>query len=276
MATTVGKLATELGATVAQVEEACTRARVSIFGAQTPLDDAETARVRAALGVPPVAPPYGPPPGGFAGPGQLPPPPTPPVAPRPSGGAVPIWAVMLIGALVVVAVLLGAVAVTGGDDAPEADGPGARPFEAVDDVLGDDPASPPTSAPRVFATDLAVGDCWNDAGGLPLLEVTDELAGSVEVPCTDPHQAEVYAIVDHPARPDEPFPGDDAVARWADEQCFIRFEAFVGLPYADSVRDIMFHYPSPRSWLLGDRQSICSVFPVDDSRPTGTLAGSRR
>ena len=92
------------------------------------------------------------------------------------------------------------------------------------------------------------------------------------VPCSEPHSAEVYAIV---GLPEGDFPGDEAVLARADEMCAVRFKSFVGLPYEESVLFLSYMNPYERGWNAGDRLVRCVVFE-QDGETTGTLADTNR
>ena len=264
MPTTAGKLADDLGVAPEQVLQACRTAGVSTFGAQTPLDDREVARVHAVLRVPPQQWPVPPAsPGPFAL-GGLPPPPGAPIG-NDDGGTPPLLTAVVV---VLVAFVIGVIAYTL-----------TRPEPADEIPRVTSLSLPPTTATTVPFTpfdDLATGECWNDPAVESLVDSGSAAVTPQEVRCDAPHQAEVYAVVTHPAGPREPDPGDEALQQFAYDQCLIRFEGFVGVPLDSSTLDIMTLSPTPRGWLLGDRLVICSVYPLDGTLLTGTAAGSRR
>lgn len=116
---------------------------------------------------------------------------------------------------------------------------------------------------------LGLGDC--------LLEPdTDEFDTYTDLPCDEPHDLEVFHVVDHPAGDDEPYPGIDEVAEYADDVCIAAFPAFVGLPWLDSMLDTYHIYPVAEGWnLLDDREIVCAVY--DPAGPVeGTLEGAAR
>jgi hypothetical protein len=116
---------------------------------------------------------------------------------------------------------------------------------------------------------LGIGDC--------LLEPeTEEFDTYIDLPCDEPHDLEVFHVVDHPAGEDEPYPGVDAMAEQADEVCVAAFADFVGLPWQDSTLDTYHIYPVEQGWdLLGDREIVCAVY--DPAGPVeGTLEGAAR
>ena len=122
-------------------------------------------------------------------------------------------------------------------------------------------------AGSVDAFEMRVGDCFDDGSTFDAEEVSS-VAG---VPCSNPHDKEVYALYDVAAAS---FPGD-GMADMAQEGCLERFEAFVGKDYESSSLDIATLYPSPESWQENDREVVCAVFDVDANKLTGSVRGLR-
>lgn len=96
---------------------------------------------------------------------------------------------------------------------------------------------------------LGVGDCLQ----------SDVLEGDVSdvavVPCSDPHDAEVYAIL---GLTGEGYPGIEAVSTAAEEFCLPEFEQFVGVSYPDSEIVVYPLLPTQDSWTeQGDRDILC-------------------
>jgi hypothetical protein len=111
----------------------------------------------------------------------------------------------------------------------------------------------------VFA--LRPGDCFElpdtgtDVGALPL------------VPCDRPHDAEVFAAVDHPASPGAPFPGPMELVRFAYTECEgERFTRYVGTRIDRSMLDMDVIYPEQMSWRLGERTIVCFLFDPEGPR----------
>jgi hypothetical protein len=177
--------------------------------------------------------------------------------------------VTVIGAILAVAVSLvplGLRPSPEADDVPSASsspdsGSSARGDEGD---LGDDPADI-EGAEMVSFDDLAVGDC------IPLFDYDeDEISELPVVPCDQPHTDEVYFIYQ---AEDGEFPGDDALLDSAWDGCVAEFEAFVGVPYEESVLDIYSYQPTKTSWMRwSDRTVHCIVFSYDEV--TGTLEDS--
>ena len=131
--------------------------------------------------------------------------------------------------------------------------------------------APTTTAPEARditpALDLVKGTCVVEApftGGAPVEVVT-----LPTVACEEPHQAEVYDIVQLPQQQGAPFPGDELVAQ-ARQECLDRFEAFVGLPWTASELEFVSLRPTEDSWAEGDRAIACVLFRPDGKDLEGT------
>jgi hypothetical protein len=139
-------------------------------------------------------------------------------------------------------------------------------------LRGPDDAERSGDGAIVAAGDLSAfsfreGDCWNDP---PL----DEVVKTVDaVPCTAPHDAEVYAVYDVDF---DEFPGDDEIGAAAEAGCIERFAAFAGIDYASSTLEVVYLNPTKESWdTEDDRSAVCSV--SDPAAPaTGSLRNAAR
>ncbi|WP_232838206.1 DUF4190 domain-containing protein [Streptomyces geranii] len=114
---------------------------------------------------------------------------------------------------------------------------------------------------------LEKGDCF------------DSLDGSLEgyaydvdiVPCSRPHDGEVFAGFQLPAGS---YPGDDRVTEVADEKCYALEDSYAMDSWAVPVDvDVYYLTPTRQSWRLGDREVTCVFGSVDTD---GTLTGSLR
>jgi hypothetical protein len=109
---------------------------------------------------------------------------------------------------------------------------------------------------------LELGSCVNDAD-------TPLSADLVEVPtvsCDEPHDSELYAIV---SVDDGEYPGVDDLVTQGQTQCQALFTDFVGIDFRSSLLDFHFYYPTPSSWVHGDRSIYCMI-----SDPGLTVAGT--
>lgn len=122
----------------------------------------------------------------------------------------------------------------------------------------------------VGAFQMRVGDCFDDGN---VFASEDNQVDSVPgVPCSKPHDNEVYAIFDVTMTS---FPGD-SMGDLAHEACLERFEAFVGKDYESSSLDVASLYPTEESWNhQNDREVICAVYDVDANKLTGSVKGLR-
>lgn len=122
--------------------------------------------------------------------------------------------------------------------------------------------------------DLEPGTCIEDASAFTGTEV-NEITQTRAIPCRLPHEAEVYLRQDLAVGPDAPFPGVGALRNQAQSACRDGFEAFVGVRWTQSELEIAALWPSPSSWVEGDRLVVCAVFRLDGQPLTGSARGSR-
>lgn len=118
--------------------------------------------------------------------------------------------------------------------------------------------------------DLGVGDCLNDPP-------ESEVSRVDKVPCDDAHDYEVFALVNHPAGRDEPYPLDLMLfsGDTGFEACLPHFESYVGRDYMLSRLEIDFFYPTRESWEMdGDREFVCLLFDLDNASMSGSMRGS--
>jgi hypothetical protein len=114
---------------------------------------------------------------------------------------------------------------------------------------------------------LEVGDCL-DQSELEGTEVT-----SVETKeCTEPHDAEVFASVEHA---DGEYPGREGIEEFAEKECTARFEEFVGMTYAESELYFSTLSPTEEGWdEADDRTSLCIL--LSDAPVSESLEGAAR
>lgn len=111
--------------------------------------------------------------------------------------------------------------------------------------------------PAVFG--LRQGDCFN----------LDHNGGSVSLlPCSSPHDAEVFATFTLPARP---WPGVDTVQSQADASCAARIGDYLGSTLTPSSLSRNATYPDPITWQAGVRTVICTISSADGGKTTGSF-----
>jgi hypothetical protein len=133
---------------------------------------------------------------------------------------------------------------------------------------------PPAGATEEGLRSVAIGQCFELPRDDP--EAQDRAVWIID--CADPHTHEVFDIVDFagPELKGGGYAGAAAVQDWAEQACFDRFEAFVGVPWTRSNLEIETWWPSAESWGRNDRKVICTVFPQSGGRTTGSQRGTGR
>ncbi|MGO2111175.1 MAG: septum formation family protein [Pseudoclavibacter sp.] len=119
-----------------------------------------------------------------------------------------------------------------------------------------------TGTDDVFA--MEVGDCLNEPDGTEISEV--EL-----VPCSEPHDYEVFAEQELPEGEFDSAAIDQAI----EDYCPVEFETFVGVSYDESELYYTAFTPTATSWDSGDRLIQCIIYD-DAGQTTGSLAGAGR
>ena len=135
----------------------------------------------------------------------------------------------------------------------------------------------PTAKGRtVQATDLQVGDCYNEPD--PASATTNDdgkrQVGSVEVvDCEVPHQHEVYNNykITLPTLPDS-----DTMQSEIQTACYSSFEDYVGKSYEKSRYEATALIPNSDSWAQGNRTITCTLVTKDGSLITGSLKGAAK
>jgi len=145
-------------------------------------------------------------------------------------------------------------------------------------------------AERVPVFDLRPSECLVAPKANPNFQVASVLV----VSCRSPHNEEVYCVLPYtgalpqvppacPARPrfaslpNQDYPGDKALERFANAICLDEFEPYVGTSYTDSSLYYTYLYPSPRSWdspSLRDRSVTCVLLSPGKAL-TRSAKGSR-
>ena len=81
------------------------------------------------------------------------------------------------------------------------------------------------------------------------------------VPCSEPHDNEVYAVVDLAGGAEDSYPGDIAMYEIAIGECLGRFNLYVGISYLDSWLAADPILPRRSSWERdGDREVVCFLY----------------
>ncbi len=122
------------------------------------------------------------------------------------------------------------------------------------------------AAGSVDAFSVQVGDCFDDEAF-----ASSEISEVPAVPCSEPHDNEVYAAFDIAGD----WPGDTRIEEMAFEGCYQRFAQAIGKSYEESVLDYTAIWPSEGSWKRGnDREVLCVGYHMEYEKLTGSLIGS--
>ena len=117
---------------------------------------------------------------------------------------------------------------------------------------------------------LSEGDCFNSAE-------EGEVSDVEIVPCDDPHESEVYAVVSIAGPQGLPFPGETRVLDVGGGLCLEHFQEFVGRSYEYSLLDITVITPTKESWEQNDdREVTCAVYDLEILYMEGSMRGSAR
>jgi hypothetical protein len=163
--------------------------------------------------------------------------------------------------VVAVGVVLAVNACSDSKAPPSARSSTFNPFATSGSSAGPGQPAPPAR--------LEVGDCFNTDQFAPGTSID---LGSVHlVACTDPHQHEVYAVARDPERAGAPYPGDDAIAAFADDQCLAAFTPALGVDYRKSTLDFAVVKPDAASWKRDERSVVCAVHDTSFVELTGSV-----
>jgi hypothetical protein len=153
------------------------------------------------------------------------------------------------------------------DAGPARDASGAEvPAEDDPSLIEEDPAE----TTLAWVADLEAGDCFDQL---------DPDAANVEevtlLPCTEPHENEVFAVLDLPAEGDVRYDEEQVVID-SEQACIGAFEGYVGNPYDDSALRLFFIYPDRSAWTRGDRVVTCALYDGGGWPLVGSMADSGR
>lgn len=138
---------------------------------------------------------------------------------------------------------------------------------AVVTGLGRDGTEQPTNG-GVVAGDNVAGD--NLESGLKPGDCVAGLVGEARtpLPCTEPHEAEVFAVFTLPL---DHWPGEEVVITEAEQGCQERLGAYEAALRDDPNVELVFLHPGEDSWPEGDREVVCLLRDPAGQR-TGSLA----
>lgn len=127
---------------------------------------------------------------------------------------------------------------------------------------------------NIDAFSIRVGDCFDDEGeedpGVDE-DLYVEIQGVSGIPCSEPHDNEVFALVDMSF---DEFPGADAIADAGFSACLEHFDSYVAAAYEDSALDVFTLHPTAESWAQDDREVVCVLYDLSLAKLNGSVRGS--
>ena len=118
------------------------------------------------------------------------------------------------------------------------------------------------------AGDLNVGDCIDQPTG------DSEITDVQHQPCNEPHDGEVFAVINHTAASGATYPLTSEFQDLVQDEYIPALEAYTARTAAEVYAaglDISFLYPSSSSWSDGDREVSCFIVRSDESKMTGSV-----
>jgi len=139
-------------------------------------------------------------------------------------------------------------------------------FTSLDDASRDD-SGEIVGRGDLGVMSMQVGDCFNDPD-----EMEELVYDVAAVPCSEPHDNEVFAVGSVGSNLGDDFPGHSAIEQYSYDSCIDSFVGYVGVDYAESSLGVFTFTPTEESWGDGDREFVCALYSID----IGTLSGTAR
>lgn len=117
----------------------------------------------------------------------------------------------------------------------------------------------------VFVNDLRQGHCFIGSPRAPENAEGEKRRMLVvsALPCRESHEKEVFAVFEHPARVGAPYPGQEEVAKAAQDGCAERFAGYVGRAFGDTDLQVAVIAPGPVPWTEDDDRTIVCTLQGD-------------
>ncbi|HZD23307.1 MAG TPA: septum formation family protein [Acidimicrobiia bacterium] len=141
-------------------------------------------------------------------------------------------------------------------------------FTGLDDANRDD-SGQIVDGGDLDVTAMQPGDCFNDPE-----EFWEEVTHVDAVPCSEPHDNEVFAVLSVGSALGDEFPGVDVLDQYTYESCLAPFEEYTTGPYAKSSLEVFAFFPTEEGWNQDDREFSCVLFARAFSKLTGSARDS--
>jgi hypothetical protein len=132
-------------------------------------------------------------------------------------------------------------------------------------------AAAPALTGHLTVGQLTTGDCVTGPMGLGTGKTWPNVVTAV--PCTQPHEGEVFFSGNAWPVSLAAYPGDNAIAKEADARCGDEFKSYDGIDISQSsfwISEVA-PYGEGNDWNTGDRQLVCLAYIPDHSTPAGGL-----
>ena len=127
--------------------------------------------------------------------------------------------------------------------------------------------TPYTEGRFIHATDLQVGDCYNNTDIGSIGSDEERQVDNVEVvDCDVPHQHEVYNNYQITL---STFPDKSIMHKETQTACRDSFKTYVGVTYEKSMYDVTVLTPTEASWAEGDHTITCALECAGPCQPPG-------
>ncbi len=120
------------------------------------------------------------------------------------------------------------------------------------------------------AADLRVGDCFDEPADM------NDVRDVQHRPCTDAHDAEVFAVLTHPAASGAAYPTEDGFIDFILDECVPAFDSYTGTAFDTHLElDIGYFIPVADGWRGGDRGVVCYAYPVSGQKLTASVRAAQ-
>jgi hypothetical protein len=118
-------------------------------------------------------------------------------------------------------------------------------------------------------TDLAVGDCFDEP------QTEGDVSEVQHQPCDQPHDAEVFLVLQHPADSTVAYPVVSGFDDYIGENCVPAFSTYTGRNFeTDTEYDLGYFRPTLTGWGEGDREFTCYIGRADGAKLTAPVNGT--
>ena len=122
---------------------------------------------------------------------------------------------------------------------------------------------------------LKISDCFNHYSWTSTERLVEI---DTRVPCTGPHQHEIYFHIEHPATAGAPWPGEQEMQAFAVSVCYEEFFDFIGQIYELSKLELGFLIPNRTNFeddIARFRGVHCYIKRNDGKELIGSARGSK-